>query len=172
MAQPQYSQNPPPGPPRRQPPSDKLDINAGRLWGGGVAAAVIGAVVALVALWAATGVFDVTVAVPDSPGSDVYKELGAGPTLLVGFAAGIIATAVLHGLLLVAPRPLLFFQWLSLVVIAAAAIYPFTLNAPIPDERASEIALAVIHVVTGVAIVSLLSGIVPRVTRLASQGGY
>lgn len=168
MAQPQYSQNQPPGPPRRQPPSDKLDINAGRLWGGGVAAAVVGAVVALVALWASTGVFDVTVLVPDAPFSSDsnpfnYHELGAVTTLLVGFAAGIIATAVLHGLLLVAPRPLLFFQWLAFVVIVASGIYPFTL----PLEQSNEIALAVIHVVTGVAIVSLLSGIVPRVTQPA-----
>lgn len=156
MAQPQY-QTPQP------PPSDKLDINAGRLWGGGVATAAIGAGVAVVALWASTGVFDVNVFVPTSPGADTYETLEAGPTLVAAFLSGILATAVLHGLLLVAPRPLLFFQWGAFVVIVASIIYPFTL----PLEQSNEIALAAIHLATGVAIVSLLSGIVPRVTQPA-----
>ncbi len=140
--------------------SAKPVVNAGRLWGGGFATSLIAAGVAVVSLFAAEGVFDVDVIVPTSPGADTYETLEAGPTFLVAFVAGLVATGLLHLLLLYAPRPLLFFQWGGLVVIAAAVLYPFTL----PLERSSEVALAVIHGLTGIAVVSMLSGIVSWVS--------
>ncbi len=143
------------------PDSEKPVVNAGRLWGGGVATSLIAGGVALVSLFGAKGVFDVDVFVPTSPGADTYRMLDGGPAFLVALVAGLVATGLLHLLLLYAPRPLLFFQWGALVVIAASLLYPFTLSL----EQSSEIALAVIHGLTGIAIVSMLSGIVGWVSR-------
>lgn len=140
--------------------SQKPVVNAGRLWGGGIATSLIAGGVALVSLFGAEGVFDVDVLVPTSPGADTYEALDGGPTFLVAFVAGLVATGLLHLLLVYAPRPLLFFQWGGVVVIAAALLYPFTLAL----AQSSEVALAAIHGLTGIAIISMLSGIVSWVS--------
>jgi hypothetical protein len=77
----------------------------------------------------------------------VYALLAAG--------AALLATPLLHLLLLGTPRPFAFFAWITALgdVIAAAA--PFTQPAPL----ASKVFTAIINIVVGVAVISLLSGV-------------
>ena len=92
-------------------------INAGRLWTGGVATALVGALVAVVGVLIARGLFDVPVLAPSSEGS-----FGNASTFrLAGLAAGaaLLATGLLHLLLVSTPRPGQFFTWIvALVTIA------------------------------------------------------
>ena len=58
-------------------------------------------------------------------------------------------------LLLGAPRPFTFFAWITALADVVAAAAPFTQPAPL----ASKVFTAVINIVVGVAVISLLSGV-------------
>ena len=142
-------------PPPRQPQrhDNRPEINGGRLWAGGVATAVVGAGVGVVGLFIARGLFNVPVYLPQHD----HTVFNADSVWLgiTGFVAGLVATAVLHALMLAAPRPKLFFQWIVALVTIIAVLWPFSLDM----ELYSQIATAAIAAAMGIAIGSLLSGI-------------
>jgi hypothetical protein len=128
-------------------------VNAGRLWAGGAATAVVAALAVVAGVLIARGVLGIPVLAPKAAGSfgdsstAVYAALAAGCALL--------ATALLHVLLLGAPRPFTFFAWITGLADVIAAASPFTQPAPL----ASKVFTAVINIVVGVAVISLLSGV-------------
>ncbi|MFL5767877.1 MAG: DUF6069 family protein, partial [Actinomycetota bacterium] len=71
---------------------------------------------------------------------------------------------VLWVLVLLVPTPTRFFGWLGVLVTLAATVLPFSYHV----TDASKICLAVINLVTGLVIVSLLVGVVPKVMRPAA----
>ena len=88
----------------------RITVNAGRLWTGGVATAAVAALVAVVGVLVARGLFDVPVLAPTGEGT-----LGDASTArLAGLAAvaALLATGLLHLLLLTTPRPGRFFTWI------------------------------------------------------------
>lgn len=128
-------------------------VNVSRLWSGGLATAVV----AVLAIFAGTlifrGVFGVPVLAPEEAG-----HLGDTTTATYALTAGavaLLATALMHMLLLSAPRALTFFGWIMGLAIAIAAITPFSQAA----ELSSQMATAVINLVTGIAIASLLRSV-------------
>jgi len=134
-------------------------IDAGRLWTGGVATALVAALVAVVGVLIARGLFDVPVLAPSSEGS-----LGNASTFrLAGLAAGaaLLATGLLHLLLVSTPRPRQFFTWIVALATIAAALAPFLTDA----DLAEKVATSAIYVAIGVAIGSLLSGVARSAMR-------
>jgi hypothetical protein len=134
-------------------------VDAGRLWTGGVATALVAALVALVGVLIARGLFDVPVLAPTQEGT-----LGNASTLrLAVFAAlaALAATGLLHLLLLSTPQPRRFFTWIIALATIAAALAPFLSGADL-DEK---IATSAITLVVGVAIGSLLSGVARSAVR-------
>ncbi|HEY1675389.1 MAG TPA: DUF6069 family protein, partial [Streptosporangiaceae bacterium] len=87
----------------------------------------------------------------------VYAGLAAGCALL--------ATALLHVLLLGTPRPTAFFIWITSLADMAVAAAPFTQPAPL----ASKVFTAIINIVVGVAVISLLSGVARAAVRPADM---
>ena len=86
-----------------------------------------------------------------------------GWTTQVSYPAGAAllalgATAVLHLLLVAVPQPLRFFGWLMGLVTVVAGIAPFGYGADLD----SQVATAVVNVVTVLAIWSLMSGTARR----------
>lgn len=151
---------------RERRPSDRPEVNGGRLWAGGVVSAVVAALIGVVGLFVARGLLGVPVYLPQHDNTVANADtvyLG-----LSGFVAGIVATAVLHALMLSTPRPKLFFQWILGLVIVLAVIWPFTVDM----ELYSQIATAVISLVMGLAIGSLLSGIATSAVRYPSYRNY
>ncbi|HEY3682821.1 MAG TPA: DUF6069 family protein [Streptosporangiaceae bacterium] len=151
--------------PPRSP--DRPHVNGGRLWAGGVATAVIAAGIGVVGLFIARGLFDVPVYLPQHD----HTVLNADSVWLglTGFVAGLVATAVMHALLLVAPRPKMFFGWIVALVTIVAVLWPFSLDMALY----SQIATAVISAAMGIAIGSMLSGIASSaVQRPYAQGPY
>jgi Family of unknown function (DUF6069) len=67
----------------------------------------------------------------------------------------LLATALLHLLLLGTPRPFAFFASITVLADVIAAAAPFTQPAPL----ASKVFTAIINIVVGVAVISLLSGV-------------
>ena len=130
-------------------------VDAGRLWTGGVATALV----ALVGVLIARGLFDVPVLAPTDEGT-----LGnAGTFRLAAFAAiaALLATGLLHLLLLSTPQPRRFFTWIITLATIAAALVPFLTGADL-DEK---IATSAITLVVGLAIGSLLSGVARSAVR-------
>ena len=126
-------------------------LNATRLWAGGVATAIVAALAAMVGVLAVRGPIDTPVIAPphtpwDSPVATVA---------VYAAVAALIAAGLLHLLLLFTPRATTFFRWIGLLATAAAALWPFSVEA----TTKSQIASGAIYLVVGLAIVSLLSGV-------------
>jgi Family of unknown function (DUF6069) len=140
----------------------RISVNAGRLWTGGLATAVVAALVAVVGVLFARGLFDVPVLAPTEEGT-----LGDASTArLAGLAAlaALAATGLMHLLLLSTPRPWSFFAWMVSLLTLVAVLLPFTTDAGLDTK----IATAVINLVTGLAIGSL----VPAVARSATRRSW
>ena len=136
-------------------------VDAGRLWTGGVATALVAALVALVGVLIARGLFEVPVLAPTEEGT-----LGNASTFrLAAFAAlaALLATGLLHLLLLSTPQPRRFFTWIITLATIAAALAPFLSGADL-DEK---VATSAITVAVGLAIGSLLSGVARSALRPA-----
>jgi hypothetical protein len=136
-----------PAPAPRQPP-----LSAGKLWAGGLATAVVAALIAAGGILVGRGIFGVNVLAPKGAGvwgdaRTVWYALGAA-------AAGITATAVVHLLLLYAPRPMRFFGWVMAMATVVSMAGPFVAD----EDRASSLYTATLNLVLGVAIGSLVAG--------------
>jgi len=135
------------------PPDAPRTVNAGRLWTGGVATALVAALVALVGVLIARGLLDVPVLAPTDEGT-----LGNAKTLrlaVLAALAALLATGLLHLLLLSTPQPRRFFSWIMALATVAAALAPFLTDADLDEQ----VATAAIYLAIGVAIGSLLSGV-------------
>jgi len=134
----------------------EVRIDARRLWGAGIATAAVAALAGAVEFMFAEGVFDVGLRV--RVGGEM-QELTVWIVVIVGFVAGLMATAVLHVFLRLVPRPTLFFGWLAVLALAASLLAPLTL----PVRPEVKYWLCGMHVAVGVVIIALLLGIAPRV---------
>lgn len=140
----------------------RVRVDAGRLWTGGLATAVVAALVAVVGVLIARGLFDVPVLAPSREGA-----LGNANTVrLAGLAAvaALVATGLMH-LLLSTPRPFRFFTWIVSLLTLLAVLAPFMTDA----KLATQVATAAIGLVVGMAIGSLVSGAARSAIRLGRQ---
>jgi hypothetical protein len=127
-------------------------IDAGRLWAGGLATAIVAALVGLAGILLARGVFDVPVLAPEGEGT--WGDADTTAYALYCAAAAVLATALLHLLLVAAPQPLQFFGWIVTLATVVAAVAPFATKG----STSSKIATGVINLAVGIAIGVLLSG--------------
>ena len=74
----------------------------------------------------------------------------------------------MHLLLLATPRPRLFFTWIIGLATVIAVVFPFSTSAPLSQK----VATAIINLVLGCAIGSLISGVAARSIRRSIGGGY
>lgn len=96
-----------------------------------------------------------------------YGDVHTTSLVLLVAAASLIATGLLHLLLLSTPRPTLFFGWIIGLATVLAVVVPFTTAAPL-DQKA---ATAVVFLILGIAIGTLLSGVGARSVRVRRTGG-
>jgi hypothetical protein len=142
----------------------RVRVNAGRLWAGGVATAIVAGLAVVVGVLIARGLLDIPVLAPGKDGSlgdsttTQYAVLAAGSALL--------ATALLHLLLVATPRPFSFFAWITGLAVVGTAIVPFTQNAAL----SSKVFTATMNVIVGIAVISLLSGVGRSATRPVPPG--
>jgi hypothetical protein len=143
--------------------AEKLQVNANRLWTGGVATAVVAALVAVVGVLIARGLLDVPVLAPTEEG--MLGNANTARLALVAAGAALAATGLMHLLLLFIPRPWQFFTWIMSLVTLAALLAPFATDA----EIATKVATAAIFLAIGVAIGSLVSGVASSAVRLGGE---
>ena len=134
-------------------------LEVGRLWAGGVATAVVAALIALVGVLIVRALLRIAVYAPAEAGA--FGDSHTVVLCLTAAAAALAATGLLHLLLVATPRPLTYFSWIVGLLTAAATVLPFTYASSLPVA----IAQALIHLVVGAAIGSLLSGAAANATR-------
>ncbi len=150
----------------QRPPSNRPTVAAGQLWGGGVATAIVAALVALVGVLVSRWLASIPLLAPMRDGA--YGNVNTTTLVLVVAAAALVATGLLHLLLLSAPRPTLFFGWIIALGTVLAVVLPFTTTAPLAQQAAT----AVVFLLIGIAIGTLLTGVGARSVRLPPGPGY
>ncbi|NGN62628.1 hypothetical protein G5C51_01745 [Streptomyces sp. A7024] len=130
--------------------AEKPAVDAGRLWGGGLATAVVAALVALVGVLIARGVFDVALLARNTEGA--FGDSSTTAYVVTAALAAIIATLILQILVALTPQPLGFFSWIIGLTTLIFAVVPFTTDA----KPATQWATALINLAVGLVIVILL----------------
>jgi Family of unknown function (DUF6069) len=138
-------------------------LDAGRLWAGGLATAVVAALIAVAGILFTRGVLEIPVLAPKGDG--LWGNANTMTYALAAGGAALAATALLHLLALTTPRFPRFFTWIMGLLTMIAAVLPLTLDA----TAASRVATATINLVLGLAITSILSGVARTAYRAASN---
>jgi len=133
-------------------PPARPAINAGRLWAGGAATAVVAALIAVLGILVGRGLFGVEVLAPK--GAGVWGDARTGWYALGAALLSLAATGLMHLLVLFTPRPMLFFGWVMTLATATAMLAPFVTE----KDLGSRFFTAGLNFVIGVAIASLVAG--------------
>ncbi|HEY6295563.1 MAG TPA: DUF6069 family protein, partial [Streptosporangiaceae bacterium] len=100
-----------------------------------------------------------------SPRRDgAWGDASTGAYVLAAAAVAVVATAIMHLLLLGTPRPQTFFAWIIGLATVVAVVFPFSTTAAV----SSKIATSIVDLVLGFAIGSLLSEVGVRAARRAA----
>jgi hypothetical protein len=133
-----------------------VSVDARRLWSGGVASSVVAGLVALVGVLVSRWIFNVPVLAPRRDGA--FGDVRTAVLVLVAVAAALVATGLIHLLMLSTPRPLLFFGWIVALVTIIAVVFPFSTGARLD----AKIATAVVYLAIGLATGTLVGGAAAR----------
>ena len=143
------------------PPGTRApQVNAARLWSSGIATALVAALIGLVG----TLIVRALIKIPYL-GSLNTGALGDSTTIVLcasAAVAALAATGLAHLLVVSTPRPMAYFGWIVGLCTAVAVVLPFLGTAPI----AVKVATAIIHLVIGIAIGTLVTG-----AAIAATGG-
>jgi hypothetical protein len=134
-------------------------VDAGQLWPGGIATAIVAALVALVGILVCRWLFNVPLLSPRQDGA--YGNVHTTGFVIAAAVAALIATAIAHLLLLSTPRPLTFFSWIVGLATVVVVLFPFSTGAPLSEK----VATAAVDLVIGLAIGSLINGVGARSIR-------
>jgi len=137
----------------------RLRPDSGQFWAGGVATAVVAALIALVGILICRWTLGIPILAPAGDGA--WGNAHTGEYVLLAACVALVATALLYLLVLGTPQPGLFFRWIMGLVTLAAVIYPFSTGAPLNQKAAT----AVVNLVLGCAIISLLTAVAARAVR-------
>lgn len=135
-------------------------MNTGKLWAGGVATALVAALTAVVGYMIVENILDiafVTPALGQFGGSQISS------LALHAAIAALVATGLAQLLYLGTPRALSFFTWIAGLVTAVVVLWPFTIDTTIQSKVAS----ALVYLVVGIAIISLVGGVARSAVRPA-----
>jgi hypothetical protein len=129
-------------------------VDAGRLWAGGAATAVVAALIALVGVLIGEGLFDLQMVEPPllPVGSFAVRYAVTAAVL------ALVATGIAQLLALTTPRPRSFFGWIVGLATLVGVVLPFALDGTL----AGQVATAVVNLVIGVCVLSLLSSVLAR----------
>lgn len=127
-----------------------------RLWAGGLATAGVAALIAWLGTLLCRALLDIDIA--DSAAALDVTDTFVGNYALTAAAFALVATALAHVLSLTTPTPRAFFSWIVALLTAAAVVLPFTRG----DDLEAQVCAAVINLLIGAAIGSLLATVLSR----------
>jgi hypothetical protein len=120
--------------------------DARRLWAGGGATAVVAALAALVGILIARGLAHVAVLAPQGAGT--WGSASSTAYVILSAVAALLATGLLHFLMVTTPRATQFFGWIMGLLIVIAMVIPLSLVVNMDDK----IATALLNLLIGLAI--------------------
>jgi Family of unknown function (DUF6069) len=141
----------------------RVGVDGARLWGGGLATALVAALAALAGVLVLQGVLDIKIIRPVLL-IDVAGSIAADYAV-TAFVLALLATGLAHALALTTPRPRMFFFWIVSVATVCAAAIPFALDT----KTASQVATATLNVILGACIASLVGAVLSRTVYLRAD---
>jgi len=138
--------------------SFRPEVDATKLWAGGLATAVVAGLVALVGVLAFRWLFGIPILAPNGAGA--YGNVHTTEYVLTAVLVAVLATGLIHLLLLTTPRPVDFFGWIIGLATLVAMLFPFSTGAPLSQKFAT----GAVNLFIGIAIGSLLTGVANRST--------
>ena len=145
--------------------SPRVRPDSGRFWAGAVATAIVAALIALVGILICRWTLNIPILAPAGDGA--WGAAHTGEYALVAALVALAAAGLLYLLVLSTPNPGLFFRWIIGLVTLIAVVYPFSSGAPL-DQKA---ATAIVNLVLGLAIASLLTATASRAVRAVRRTG-
>jgi hypothetical protein len=139
--------------------ANRVRPDSAQFWAGAVATAVVAALIALVGILVCRWTLGIPILAPAGEGA--WGNAHTGEYVLLAALVAIAAAGVLYLLALGTPQPGMFFDWIMGLATLAAVVYPFSTSAPV-DQKA---ATAVVNLVLGIAITSLLTAVAARAVR-------
>ena len=138
------------------PGPGRVIVAVGRLYGGGVATAIVAALIAAVGVLICDKVLGLELVEP-------ALLLPLGDSFALNYAAtafvlALAATGLAHLLAITTPKPRSFFRWIVGLATLAAVALPFALTGSLT----SKIGTAAINLAIGLAIGSLLTAVLAR----------
>jgi len=157
---PVYATTPAPSPalPTQPTHPPRAGLAAGPYWGGVVATAVVAALIGIAGVVIFQNILDVTLSYQDP--FDTGSTMAA--YAIGGAVAAIVAGGLLHLLVISTPRPRAFFGWIIGLATLVAALLPLTWT----DDTTRAVSSGAINLLVGIAIWSLLAGVLSRTARL------
>jgi len=147
-------------------PGSSRQVDARPLWSGGVATAVVAALTALVGILVCRWLFKIPILSPRREGAWGNASTAGYVFAVIGIT--LVATALMHLLLLTTPYPRVFFGWIVGLATVVAVVFPFSTTAP----TSQKIATGFVNLVLGVVIGSLIAEVSRRaILRRVVRGG-
>lgn len=140
---------PPPEQPRWR---GQTEFSTTKLWTGGVAAALIEALLAIVGFLVVKNILRMPI-LGVAPSGNTFNPTMAGYAF-AGAVAAILATAVMHLLLVGTPRPLFYFGWIGALCTAILVLIPLGIR----QSWSEVIPTAVINLIGGIVITAIVRG--------------
>jgi Family of unknown function (DUF6069) len=140
-------------------PQTTRRVDARALWSGGVATAVVAALIALVGILVCRWLFKVPILSPAREGA--WGNASTAGYTAAAAACALAATALMYLLLISTPYPRVFFGWIIGLATVVAVVFPFSTTAPLSQK----IATGFVNLILGVAIGSLIVEVSHRATR-------
>jgi Family of unknown function (DUF6069) len=134
------------------PAPKQSPLDAGRLWAGGAATALVAALIAVAGILVGRGLFGVNVLAPK--GAGVWGDADTLWYALGAAVMSLLATGLMHLLILFTPRPMRFFGWVLSLATLVAMAGPFVTE----KDLGSRVFTAVLNLILGIAIGSLVAG--------------
>jgi hypothetical protein len=150
----------------RDAATNRVRPDSAQFWAGAVATAVVAALIALVGILICRWTLHIPILAPAGDGA--WGNAHTAEYALVSGLIAIIAGGLLYLLVLATPQPNMFFDWIMGLATLAAVVYPFSTGAPL-DQKA---ATAVVNLVLGIAIISLLTAVAARAIRRPVPPAY
>jgi hypothetical protein len=146
-------------------PPERYRVEAGRLWASGIATGVVAALVALVGILVARGLFKVAVLAPKDHG--LWGDARTATYAVVSAAVALLATGLIHVLCLAVAEPRTFFRWIMALLTVIAVVSPLTVDA----EWGPRIGTALINLAIGVVITAIIDSVAAVTLRRRPTGG-
>ena len=146
--------------------ANRVRPDSAQFWAGAVATAVVAALIALVGILVCRWTLGIPVLAPAGDGA--WGNAHTGEYVLLAALIAVAAAGVLYLLALGTPQPGMFFDWIMGLATLAAVVYPFSTGAPLDQKGAT----AVVNLILGIAITSLLTAVAARAFRRRVPAGY